>query len=249
MIFSFCYYRCCYLNKNLDDIYRNNWVSKPYEYWPLLEDVYVCIGLPMSCPRVHLLIATYVRAYITGREFLLARSGAARSYAVHRLAFLSSDARVVTPLRMKVLNVAEKNDAAKSIANVMSRGSSQRVSQLAVSSTYISLPALFPVAFLRSVPARVHWFVERRIFAVQQDLPVWLHVYKIYQFDYMFQGQQVTMVMTSVSGHLQDVEFGGQYKSWYVITLSSALCMSVRFHMINRTWYILYNIYYIIYII
>ncbi|KAF6035492.1 TOP3A [Bugula neritina] len=125
----------------------------------------------MSCPRVHLLTATYVRAYITGREFLLARSGAARSYAVQRLAFLSSDARVVTPLRMKVLNVAEKNDAAKSIANVMSRGSSQR----------------------------------REGYSQYN---------KIYQFDYMFQGQQVTMVMTSVSGHLQDVEFGGQYKSW-----------------------------------
>lgn len=35
---------------------------------------------------------------------------------------------VPTYEKMKILNVAEKNDAAKSIANVMSRGASQRVS-------------------------------------------------------------------------------------------------------------------------
>lgn len=34
--------------------------------------------------------------------------------------------------KMKILNVAEKNDAAKSIANVMSRGASQRVSVTAI---------------------------------------------------------------------------------------------------------------------
>ncbi|XP_067928784.1 DNA topoisomerase 3-alpha-like [Watersipora subatra] len=73
--------------------------------------------------------------------------------------------------QMKILNVAEKNDAAKSIAAVMSRGASQR----------------------------------REGFSPYN---------KIYQFDYMLQGQQVTMNMTSVSGHLQALEFTGQYKQW-----------------------------------
>ena len=56
----------------------------------------------------------------------------------------------------KVLNVAEKNDAAKNIANIMSGGRANR----------------------------------REGYS---------HFNKIYEFDYMVQGQQAEMVMTSLS--------------------------------------------------
>ena len=72
----------------------------------------------------------------------------------------------------KVLNVAEKNDAAKNIANIMSGGRANR----------------------------------REGFS---------HFNKIYEFDYMVQGQQAEMVMTSLSGHLLNMEFAPQYRKWY----------------------------------
>ena len=37
---------------------------------------------------------------------------------------------------------------------------------------------------------------------------------KIYEFDYNLMNQNVTMVMTSVSGHLLNNDFSGQYKHW-----------------------------------
>ena len=37
---------------------------------------------------------------------------------------------------------------------------------------------------------------------------------KIYEFDYRLRNQQVTMTMTSVSGHLLGLEFIGTFKSW-----------------------------------
>ena len=72
----------------------------------------------------------------------------------------------------KVLNVAEKNDAAKNIANIMSGGRANR----------------------------------REGFS---------QFNKIYEFDYMVQGQQAEMVMTSLSGHLLNMEFAPQYRKWY----------------------------------
>ena len=72
----------------------------------------------------------------------------------------------------KVLNVAEKNDAAKNIANIMSGGRANR----------------------------------REGYS---------HFNKIYEFDYMVQGQQAEMVMTSLSGHLLNMEFAPQYRKWY----------------------------------
>ena len=72
----------------------------------------------------------------------------------------------------KVLNVAEKNVAAKNIANIMSGGRANR----------------------------------REGFS---------HFNKIYEFDYMVQGQQAEMVMTSLSGHLLNMEFAPQYRKWY----------------------------------
>jgi len=71
----------------------------------------------------------------------------------------------------KVLNVAEKNDAAKRIAEILS-GRNKRV---------------------------------REGFSVYN---------KIYEFNYNLRGQNCTMVMTSLSGHMMNYEFIGSYKQW-----------------------------------
>lgn len=81
---------------------------------------------------------------------------------------------------VRVLNVAEKNDAAKSIAGIMSRGTCRRRDGRSVYN-------------------------------------------KIYEFDYNLFNQQCKMVMTSVSGHLLNIEFTGSYKNWYVLYLKSVL--------------------------
>ena len=72
----------------------------------------------------------------------------------------------------KVLNVAEKNDAAKNIAEIMSAGHSNR----------------------REGLGRFN---------------------KIYEYQYMVQGAQANMVMTSVSGHLLNMEFPEQFRKWW----------------------------------
>jgi len=72
----------------------------------------------------------------------------------------------------KVLNVAEKNDAAKNIAEIMSGGHSNR----------------------REGLSRFN---------------------KIYEYQYMVQGTQANMVMTSVSGHLLNMEFPEQFRKWW----------------------------------
>ncbi|KAG8194684.1 hypothetical protein JTE90_027999 [Oedothorax gibbosus] len=72
---------------------------------------------------------------------------------------------------VRVLNVAEKNDAAKSIAEIMSRGGFRRRNGQSVYN-------------------------------------------KIYEFDYYLFNQRCQMIMTSVSGHLLNIEFTGSYKNW-----------------------------------
>ncbi|GIY15305.1 DNA topoisomerase 3-alpha [Caerostris extrusa] len=72
---------------------------------------------------------------------------------------------------VRVLNVAEKNDAAKSIAEIMSRGGFRRRDGRSVYN-------------------------------------------KIYEFNYNIFNQNCQMIMTSVSGHLLNMEFTGAYKSW-----------------------------------
>lgn len=72
---------------------------------------------------------------------------------------------------VRVLNVAEKNDAAKNIAEIMSRGSSRRRNGHSVYN-------------------------------------------KIYEFEYNLFNQRCRMVMTSVSGHLLNLEFIGSYRKW-----------------------------------
>ncbi|KAM8844721.1 DNA topoisomerase 3-alpha isoform 2-T3 [Spinachia spinachia] len=72
----------------------------------------------------------------------------------------------------RVLCVAEKNDAAKCISEIMSRGTSRRREGM---STFN----------------------------------------KIYEFEYHLFGQNVTVTMTSVSGHLMGQEFKAQFKKWH----------------------------------
>ncbi|XP_061196153.1 DNA topoisomerase 3-alpha-like [Saccostrea echinata] len=72
---------------------------------------------------------------------------------------------------VKVLNIAEKNDAAKTLANVMSRGSARK----------------------------------REGFSKFN---------KIYEFNYNILNKNCLMMMTSVSGHLLELDFVGQYRKW-----------------------------------
>lgn len=72
----------------------------------------------------------------------------------------------------RVLCVAEKNDAAKGIAEIMSDGRSRRKEGMSVYN-------------------------------------------KIYEYEYNLFGQNVTVVMTSVSGHLLGLEFKTQFKKWH----------------------------------
>ena len=47
---------------------------------------------------------------------------------------------------------------------------------------------------------------------------------KIYEYEFQILQQNVTMVMTSVSGHLLNYDFYGQYKSWYGCFFSVGTC-------------------------
>ncbi|CAG9863370.1 unnamed protein product [Phyllotreta striolata] len=92
------------------------------------------------------------------------------SFKTYLYKCFSTSPKKPTPI-MKYLNVAEKNDAAKNIAQILSRGSSDRREGL---SPYN----------------------------------------KIYEFNANVLNEDVRMVMTSVSGHLLNYEFRGNYKSW-----------------------------------
>ena len=79
-------------------------------------------------------------------------------------------------MAIKVLNVAEKNDAAKNIANILSNGTSRRRDGIA---TY------------------------NKLYEFQCDVP---------QI-----GNNVSMTMTSVSGHLTNYEFSAAYSNWQTV--------------------------------
>ena len=78
----------------------------------------------------------------------------------------------------RILCVAEKNDAAKNIANLLSRGQCQRTEGHSKFN-------------------------------------------KIYRFDCQFRGQLAHFVMTSVSGHLETLEFTGPYREWRLGAIST----------------------------
>lgn len=75
---------------------------------------------------------------------------------------------------VKVLNVAEKNDVAKNVANILSRGTSRR---------------------------REGYSKFNKIYEFQMQLPA-------------LRNQQCQMIMTSVSGHLLNYDFIGDYSRW-----------------------------------
>ncbi|CAH8607402.1 unnamed protein product [Schistosoma margrebowiei] len=92
-----------------------------------------------------------------------------------RLLFAISDFPTASGVRkftMKILNVAEKNDAAKNISEILSHGGYHR----------------------REGISKFN---------------------KIYEFPMNLNGQNVMMVMTSVSGHLTNYDFRSNYKSWH----------------------------------
>ncbi|KAH8273722.1 hypothetical protein KR018_010734 [Drosophila ironensis] len=78
------------------------------------------------------------------------------------------------PTAMKYLNVAEKNDAAKTIAGLLSNGTARR----------------------------------REGYSVYN---------KVFDFEANVRGQNAKMVMTSVSGHLMQLEFQVSYRNWRVV--------------------------------
>ena len=43
---------------------------------------------------------------------------------------------------------------------------------------------------------------------------------KIYEYDFRLLNQNCAMVMTSVSGHLLGLEFVGQYRKWFVFSVT-----------------------------
>uniref|UniRef100_A0A131YRD8 DNA topoisomerase n=1 Tax=Rhipicephalus appendiculatus TaxID=34631 RepID=A0A131YRD8_RHIAP len=101
--------------------------------------------------------------------------------------------------RMRVLNVAEKNDAAKNIAELLSQGRFQRREGL---SKYN----------------------------------------KIYEFDYRIFNSMCKMVMTSVSGHLLNLDFVSGYRKWHSCAPSelfdapvAEICTDQKYELIKQT--------------
>ena len=90
---------------------------------------------------------------------------------------------------LQVLNVAEKNDCAKNIANIMSQGAANRREGFSPFNKIYEFGYMVQVNFLLS-----HWMRKLALAVIQ--------------------GQQADMVMTSLSGHLLNMEFAPQYKKW-----------------------------------
>jgi len=55
---------------------------------------------------------------------------------------------------------------------------------------------------------------------------------KIYEFPYRLFNQNCTMSMTSVSGHLLNFEFVGQYKKWLAFTSLVRLSFMTLHHLL-----------------
>lgn len=111
---------------------------------------------------------------------------------VYRIDFCKYSSKEVN-CKMRVLNVAEKNDAAKNIAGHLSGGNLQRVTLLLCFKVIDTFYYYFFIQFQREGFSKFN---------------------KIYEFNHTFRGSPSTMVMTSVSGHLLGYEFQGLYRSW-----------------------------------
>ena len=101
--------------------------------------------------------------------------------------------------RVQVLNVAEKNDAAKNIAQLLSRGRSQRVSISPKDSLYDH--DMYYASNIHS-----HSFLKLHLTLQKEGLSKFN---KIYEFQCDVEGHLCDMRMTSVSGHLTNFDFEG----------------------------------------
>ena len=100
---------------------------------------------------------------------------------------------------IRVLNVAEKNDAAKNIAALLSNGNSTRVSNRKIEViTFLSILSLPPPPTLQ----------QREGFSKFN---------KIYEFRCRVEGHDCDMTMTSVSGHLLGLDFEERYRKWRTV--------------------------------
>ncbi|KAJ4427583.1 DNA topoisomerase 3-alpha [Periplaneta americana] len=104
---------------------------------------------------------------------------------------------------MKILNVAEKNDAAKNLAGYLSGGNLRRA-YLSVACPYLEF-GVYKLQIDRPIFKILYFYSQRDGFSRYN---------KIYDFDCTVFGQRCQMIMTSVSGHLLNLEFVGNYKNW-----------------------------------
>lgn len=147
----------------------------------------MCFALMLTCLRIFLRRRSSIRANPAlpcGHGFILSR--------------ITITSKVGDP-RMRVLNVAEKNDAAKNIAELLSQGRHQRREGL---SKYN----------------------------------------KIYEFDYRIFNNTCRMVMTSVSGHLLNLDFVSGYRKWHSCAPSelfdapvAEMCPDQKYELIKQT--------------
>ena len=104
--------------------------------------------------------------------------------------------------RVHVLNVAEKNDAAKNIAQLLSRGRSQRVSISPKNLIYDH--DLYYASNTYTFP-----FLSNYISLCTLQKEGLSKFNKIYEWNMDVEGHACDMRMTSVSGHLTNFDFEG----------------------------------------
>ncbi len=95
---------------------------------------------------------------------------------------------------IKALNVAEKPSVAKEISRILSNGKYSTVCVLAASP-----PQTIQFKLM------VLLYMQRKGFSQYNN---------IFEFMYDMNGQTCEMVVTSVTGHIMDVDFPAQYKAW-----------------------------------
>lgn len=118
---------------------------------------------------------------------------------------------------MKVLNVAEKPSVAKEIASILSLGRSQRVCAARHCRPLRLCPAPNPLSnALLVVP------IARRV----------LKYNALFEFPYQIHGQQVQMVVTSVTGHIMELDFDASVRGWHscdpVDLFTAPVCKRIR---------------------
>jgi DNA topoisomerase-3 len=95
---------------------------------------------------------------------------------------------------MRILHVAEKNDAAKTIAASLSKGHANMVFEKNKK-----------LNFLQNITLFILFFYQRQGCSKFN---------KIYEFDYNLFNANCKMIFTSVSGHLLSSDFTGPFRGW-----------------------------------